>query len=50
LASEGELILEKRRPVVVRGTNGKEAIRLSWSQTTAAKTYIAVEIEFTDEE
>jgi len=50
LASSGELILEKRRPIIIHGKTGKEAIRITWSQSTAAKSYIEYEIELTDEE
>lgn len=45
LASEGELILEKRRPIVLRATTGLEAVKFSWSQTTAAKSHFEAEIE-----
>jgi hypothetical protein len=50
LASKGEINLEKRRPIVVRGILGTEAIKISWSQPTAGKAYVVVEIELTDEE
>lgn len=49
LASKGELSLEKRRPVVLRGLTGKEAFRISWSQPATAKAYIMLEVEITDE-
>jgi len=49
LPSKGELELEKRRPIIIEGITGKEAIRLEWSQTTAGKSYIAYELEITDE-
>jgi len=45
LAADGELDLEKRKPVIVVGRTGKEAIRFTWSQSTAAKTYVVFDIE-----
>jgi len=45
LASEGELDLEKRKPVIVIGRTGKESIRFTWEQTTAGKTYVMFDIE-----
>lgn len=50
LPSAGEITLEKRRPVVIRSITGTEAFRVTWSQTTAAKSYIDLEVEVTDEE
>jgi hypothetical protein len=50
LASKGELSIEKRRPIVIRSLTGKEGFKVSWSQPTAAKAYIELEVEFTDEE
>lgn len=46
LSTEGELSLEKRRPVVLRGFTGKEAFRLDWSQPAAASAYIELGVEF----
>jgi len=48
LASAGELILEKRRPIVLRSITGNEAFKISWSQDTAAKSYLELEIEITE--
>jgi hypothetical protein len=50
LASKGSIELEKRRPVVVRGIRGVEAFKISWSQPTAVKATVVVEVELTDEE
>jgi hypothetical protein len=50
LASKGELTLEKRRPIVVRSLAGTEGFKVSWSQPTAAKAYVELEVEITDEE
>jgi hypothetical protein len=51
LASAGSLELEKRRPVVIQGRTGSEAIKLSYANTTGAGTiYVAVDVEITDEE
>ena len=45
LASAGELSLEKRRPIVLRGFTGKEAFRARWRQATAASSYAEFEVE-----
>jgi hypothetical protein len=50
LVSDGEISLEKRRPIVLRGLTGKEGFKLSWSQSTAGVSYVSFDIEFTDEE
>jgi hypothetical protein len=51
LASAGSLELEKRRPIVIQGRTGREAVKLSYANTTGAGTvYVAVEVEITDEE
>jgi len=48
LASPGEIILEKRRPIVVEGITGKEAIAVTWSQGTAGKAYVELEVEVSE--
>jgi hypothetical protein len=52
LSSKGELWVEKRRPIVIRGLTGKEGFKVSWSQpsTTLSKAYVELEVEITDEE
>lgn len=50
LASAGEITLEKRRPHIIRSITGKEGFKLSWSQGTAAKSYVSIGLEITDEE
>jgi hypothetical protein len=45
LASKGELTLEKRRPEILRAFTGKEAIRVTWTQPTAAKAYVELGVE-----
>ena len=50
LASSGEFALEKRRPVVLRATTGLEGVKLSWSQASAAKSYVEAEVELSDED
>jgi hypothetical protein len=50
LASAGEVALEKRRPIVLRGLTGKEAFKVSWSSSVAAKSYVTLEVEITDED
>jgi hypothetical protein len=49
LASKGEISIEKRRPEILRGFTGKEAIQITWSQPTAAKAYVELGLELTDE-
>ncbi|MEM3905620.1 MAG: hypothetical protein QXQ95_08775 [Thermofilum sp.] len=49
LQSPGELILEKRRPIVILGSTGTEAIQVDWSQQTAAKSYVELEVELTED-
>jgi len=51
LVSEGELSLQKRRPMVVRGLTGLDAFRLRWDQSGfgAGKSYVEVEVEFVEE-
>lgn len=50
LASKGEVSVEKRRPLVIRNLKGTEGFKVSWSQSAAAKAYVELEVEFTDEE
>jgi len=51
LSSAGMESLEKRRPIVVIARTGKEAVKLSYANTTGGGTiYVDVEIEITDEE
>ena len=50
LSAEGEKSLEKRRPIIARGFTGKEAIKFSWEQATAAESHVAIDVEFTDED
>jgi len=47
LASSGELILEKRRPIVLKGSSGKEAFRFNRVYGTG-DSYIEVEVEISD--
>lgn len=42
--------LEKRKPKIVTFRTGKEAIKFSWVQATAGKTYVSVDIEAEPEE
>jgi len=50
LASTGELDLEKRRPHVIRSITGQEGFMLSWSQSAAGVSYVAIGVEITDDE
>ncbi|MCD6241033.1 hypothetical protein J7K27_05905 [Candidatus Bathyarchaeota archaeon] len=47
LASKGEIIIEKRRPVILRGFTGKEAFRVTWTQPSgsAVKAYVELGVE-----
>jgi len=47
LSSDGELTLEKRKPIIIRSTTGKKAIRVGWYHPdgTAKKTAVAIEVE-----
>jgi hypothetical protein len=47
IASVGEVAIEKRRPEILRGFTGKEAIRVTWTQPTggAVKAYIELGLE-----
>lgn len=46
LASEGQLHIDERHPVELFSRDGKQAFKLTWSQSTAAKSYIMVKVEF----
>ena len=37
--------LEKRKPRIIVCRTGKEGVRFTWSQSTAGKTYVTMEIE-----
>jgi len=50
LASAGTLSIEKRRPHIIRSMAGKEGFKLSWSMPTAAKSYVSICVEITDED
>lgn len=50
LSSAGQISIEKRRPHVIRSITGMEGFKLGWSQTTAAKSYVSIGLEITDEE
>jgi hypothetical protein len=45
LASKGEVEYEKRKPEILRGFNGTEAIRITWTQPTAVKAYVEIGVE-----
>jgi hypothetical protein len=48
LSSQGELDLEKRRPIVLKSMTGVEAFKLSWDQTQFAPAVgnLEVDVEF----
>lgn len=46
LSSAGELSEDRRKPLIaVTGRTGKEAIKLSWSQSTAGVTHVTILLE-----
>jgi len=45
LAAKGEVTLEKRRPIILRGFTGREAFRVTWSMPTAVKAYVEIGVE-----
>jgi len=49
LASKGEISIEKRRPIVLRGFTGREAFRVTWTMPTAVKAYVELGVELSDE-
>lgn len=50
LASKGELSIEKRRPLVLRGFTGREAFRVTYTQPVATKAYVELGVEIGDED
>ena len=50
LVAAGQFDIEKRRPVLARGTTGNEGIQLTWQQGSAGLSYIEFEIEITDDQ
>lgn len=50
LASKGEIIIEKRRPLILRGITGKEAFRITYEQPTAVKAYVEIGVEIGDDD
>ncbi|MEM4975863.1 MAG: hypothetical protein QXT64_00890 [Desulfurococcaceae archaeon] len=50
LASKGEVSIEKRRPLVLRGFTGREAFRVTYTQPVASKAYVELGVEIGDED
>jgi len=46
LSSEGQLHLDERHAVELFSRDGKQAFRLTWSQSAAAKSYVMIKCEF----
>lgn len=46
LSSEGQLHIDERHAVELLSRDGKQAFKLTWSQTTAAKSYVMIKCEF----
>jgi len=49
LTGAGQIEYDVRKPIIVRGITGKEAIRFTWSQGTAGDGYIEAIIEITED-
>ncbi len=49
LASAGELVIEKRRPIILRSATGKEAFKVTRDSGTGS-SFVDLEVELTDEE
>lgn len=49
LASDGEITIEKRRPIILTGRLGTEAFSITWSQSVAGVSSIELDVEFSDE-
>jgi len=45
LASDGELSIEKQKPLILQSITGKEAVRFSWEQPTAGVSSVELEME-----
>lgn len=46
----GQETIEKRKPIVLESANlGKDGIKVAWSQPTAGKAEVELDIEFADE-
>jgi len=47
LASKGELAIDKRKPIILRGFSGTEAFRVTWEQPSgsATKAYVELGVE-----
>jgi len=50
LASKGETSIEKRRPEILRAFTGREAFRITWTQSVASKAYVELGVELGDDE
>jgi len=47
LANAGQLIVDIRRPIILRSRTGQEGFNITWSQSTAAVSNITIVVEFT---
>ncbi len=47
VASRGELVIDIDSPIVLYGRTGQEAIRVTWTQTTAGLAYLELEVDIT---
>ncbi|MEM1694791.1 MAG: hypothetical protein QW456_11340 [Ignisphaera sp.] len=50
LSSKGEVSIEKRRPLILRGFTGREAFRVTYTQPVASKAYVELGVEIGDED
>ena len=46
LSSAGEIAEYKRKPIAIQSRDGKQAVRFTWRQVTAAKSYVTFQIQF----
>ncbi|RLC35954.1 hypothetical protein DRH29_05495 [candidate division Kazan bacterium] len=49
ITSEGEITLEKRRPIILRGLTGNEAFRVTWEQASAGNAFMELEVELSED-
>lgn len=45
MPSSGIISIDSRRPIIARGRDGKQAIRVTWSQSTAGSASIVLVVE-----
>ncbi|MEM2179076.1 MAG: hypothetical protein QW272_09690 [Candidatus Methanomethylicaceae archaeon] len=48
LSSKGEIFFDMRRPAILHSFNGTEAFQIVWTQPTAVKAYLEINVEIGD--